>query len=118
MATFHAIVTNNDSGMVFPVVTTLESKPTAIDTAYLKIGAPPVSVTPARTIFIKPGGFLYELIDLRGRVVKRIITQNSIPAGGAGNPLAVKVCRGIYLVKTTDIGTGKVTMRRRVVLGR
>ncbi|MBN1576914.1 MAG: hypothetical protein JW913_10195 [Chitinispirillaceae bacterium] len=39
LATFRAIVTNGDSGMVFPLVATLVIKPTEIDTAYLMVGS-------------------------------------------------------------------------------
>ncbi|MBN1307159.1 MAG: hypothetical protein JXA18_04530 [Chitinispirillaceae bacterium] len=38
LATFRAMVTNGDSGMVFPLVATLVIKPTETDTAYLMVG--------------------------------------------------------------------------------
>ncbi|MBN1576814.1 MAG: hypothetical protein JW913_09695 [Chitinispirillaceae bacterium] len=76
------------------------------------------AVRPVVNAPLRSGSVLCELIDLRGRVVRRAVTQSGFVAGGGSGPFFATASRGIYLVRTTDIATGKVSMRKRVVLGR
>ncbi|MBN1578948.1 MAG: right-handed parallel beta-helix repeat-containing protein [Chitinispirillaceae bacterium] len=114
MATFRAIVTNGDSSMVFPLVASLVNNPTQTDTAYLVIGTPAAILPPSARI-INPPELLCELIDLRGRVVKRMMVYRRLPAGGK-SPFNGIAGRGLYLVRMTDIATGKVTTGRRLLI--
>lgn len=114
ISTHHAWVTGGDNDQIFPIVASLVSKPAMTDTAYFKIGQP-TAAAQSTVISTAPRHHLCELIDLRGRVLRQ---QSGLVSVRDNHSLIATVSRGIYLFRTTDIATGKVTMRRMAVLGR
>ncbi|MBN1308225.1 MAG: hypothetical protein JXA18_09935 [Chitinispirillaceae bacterium] len=88
-------------------------------------GSAPITVLPDLTAIhpvvnapsLQPRSLLFELIDLRGRRVRRVVAGSSL-ASVCDNTTPLNLPQGIYLVRKIDIASGKVTMRKRVVLKR
>jgi hypothetical protein len=78
----------------------------------------PTAVRNVPDIFPFSGSYRYEVIDLRGRVVQRFedlerSTTSGLPARHFRN-----FGRGVYLVRTIDLVSGRVTQVRHIDIGR
>ena len=115
LAVFSAVVTNGKPGETFPLVATLLSGEAVAHTT-LECGEQVGVITSG----IRPGKkseYRYELFDMQGRRIRCGVTGDDFSMVSR-QKFTGKAGSTVYLIRLTEIKTGKTTMKRQMRLGR
>jgi hypothetical protein len=115
-AIFKAVITNGEVGDTFALAATLIENGVTTETAL--ICGEDVGVLSQRYMSDKNSDIQFELFDLQGRRIKRFVAGETFHAETGRRSVYSGTGRGMYLVRMTNVKTGKVNVLRRMKLQR